>query len=484
MVVLGTGFGAPQGSSVAALNGLALTVNSWSPISVVFNVPSGATSGNVVVTVGGVASNGIFFTVTPPPSITSLNPTSGGTNTTVQISGSNFGAAKGSSTVTFNGVVATTNGWTAGSITALVPLTASTGNVVVTVSGVASNGVNYTVQSIPNITGLTPPAAEVYGTVTLGGTGFGANKGSSVVYFNGVAAATQSWGDTSVVAIVPAGATNGPVTLTEAGITSNGVPFTVDAQFSITGISPSFGPAGTTVYISGIGFGASQSSSTISFNGSPASVNPNGWSDTQIVAIVPAAATTGLVSVQVAGIAVSGPSFEITSSMQLTDSLGHQSSYTSTVVGGKALLSSAQGSGCSSCTVRGTIQYQYDSFGNVLSRTDELGRITSYSYDSSNNVTSVSQPAIGGSTPTTSYTYNNFGEVLTMTDPLGHVTTNTYDSHGNLTSVTSPSPGGTFPCGRHPIHLQFTRRINADHGSAQPCHIGDVHVRGLDLYHH
>jgi len=107
---------------------------------------------------------------------------------------------------------------------------------------------------------------------------------------------------------------------------------------------------------------------------------------------------------------------------------------------GKWYMSNAQGSGCSSCTVRGNLLYQYDSVGNVLSATDELGDVTSYTYDSSNDVASITQPAVASGTPTTTYTYNNFGEVLTATDPLGHVTTNTYDSHGNLTSVATPVP--------------------------------------------
>ena len=110
------------------------------------------------------------------------------------------------------------------------------------------------------------------------------------------------------------------------------------------------------------------------------------------------------------------------------------------MTGGKWYLSTAQGSGCSSCTVRGTIQYQYDGKGNVLSFTDELARVKSYTYDSSDDVTSTVEPAVGGSNPTWLYTYNSFGQVLIATDPLGHVTTNTYDSHGNLLSVTTPAP--------------------------------------------
>jgi hypothetical protein len=59
----------------------------------VTSVPTGATTGNVVVTVGGVASNGVTFTVTPTaePVITSATTASGtvGTASSYQITATN-----------------------------------------------------------------------------------------------------------------------------------------------------------------------------------------------------------------------------------------------------------------------------------------------------------------------------------------------------------------------------------------------------------
>jgi RHS repeat-associated protein len=441
LAVVGSGFGGPQTNSVVTLNGVAVTVNSWNATSIIITIPSGATSGNVVVNVGGVASNGLPFTVAVAPSISGLSPSSGAIGTTVTISGSNFGATQGISTIAFNGTLVgsvCSTCWSATSIILTVPAGATTGNVVITVWGLSSNGVGFTVVS--NITNLLPPAAAVGGQVVIQGTGFGSSSSNNQLQFNGVIASADQWSDTSIIATVPQGATSGPVTVVEGGVSSNGVQFTVLGPLSITGISASSGPVGSTVTITGTGFGGSQSDSVVAFNGSTASINS--WNNTTIVAIVPAAATTGPVTVDVASITVSGPSFEVISAMQLTDSLGNPSSYTSTVVGGKYYVTAAQGSGCSSCTIRGVNQYQYDSLGNVLAATDALGRITSYTYDSYDDVTSVTGPAVGGGTPTTSYTYNSFGEVLTKTDPLGNVTTNTYDSFGNLTSVASPAPGG------------------------------------------
>ncbi len=172
VTISGANFGAVQGTSMLQFNGITATPTSWSATSIVAAVPAGATTGNVVVTVGGVASNGVAFTVTAPvPSITGLNPASGLVGTPVTISGANFGAVQGTSTVKFNGVTATPTSWSAASIVVPVSAGATTGNVVVTVGGVASNGVSFTVtaDTTPPVVTITAPAnnATVSGTITL-----------------------------------------------------------------------------------------------------------------------------------------------------------------------------------------------------------------------------------------------------------------------------------------------------------------------------
>ena len=67
VTITGTNFGATQGTSTVTFNGTTATPTSssnWSASSIVVPVPTGATTGNVVVTVGGVASNAMTFTVT------------------------------------------------------------------------------------------------------------------------------------------------------------------------------------------------------------------------------------------------------------------------------------------------------------------------------------------------------------------------------------------------------------------------------------
>src|SRR5262249_58938917 len=102
VTIAGANFGSSQGASTVSFNGTtATTVSSWSATSIVAAVPAGATTGNVVVTVSGVVSNGVTFTRTSP-SITNLSPTKGAAGSSVTITGSNFGSSQGTSTVSFN----------------------------------------------------------------------------------------------------------------------------------------------------------------------------------------------------------------------------------------------------------------------------------------------------------------------------------------------------------------------------------------------
>lgn len=66
VTITGTNFGSAQNTSTVKFNGSVAPVSSWSPTSIVATVPATATTGNVVVTVGGIASNGLLFTVTSP----------------------------------------------------------------------------------------------------------------------------------------------------------------------------------------------------------------------------------------------------------------------------------------------------------------------------------------------------------------------------------------------------------------------------------
>src|SRR5207244_647885 len=113
--------------------------------SISIKVPAGATSGNVVVNVNGINSNGVNLAIVPPPLITGVMPiwipvsaTAGGAMT---INGSNFGASQGLGTVTINGTTAPITSWSATAIGITVPTSvqpSTNTTAVVTADGLAS----------------------------------------------------------------------------------------------------------------------------------------------------------------------------------------------------------------------------------------------------------------------------------------------------------------------------------------------------------
>jgi hypothetical protein len=87
--------------------------------------------------------------------------------------------------------------------------------------------------------------------------------------------------------------------------------FTASPPPAIANLSPSSGPVGTPVTLTGIDFGTTQGTSTVTFNGT--SATPSSWSSGSIAAPVPAGATTGPVVVSVGGVNSNGVNFTVTS---------------------------------------------------------------------------------------------------------------------------------------------------------------------------
>jgi IPT/TIG domain len=85
---------------------------------------------------------------------------------------------------------------------------------------------------------------------------------------------------------------------TLATATFDNVSVTSGTMPLVSGVTPTFGTIGTSVTISGSHFGSSQGANTVNFNGASAS-SISSWSDSQIVAAVPANASSGPVSVVV-----------------------------------------------------------------------------------------------------------------------------------------------------------------------------------------
>lgn len=156
------------------------------------------------------------------PTITSFTPTSGKAGDNITITGTYFTLA---SVVTFNGTLV--NELTvknATTITATVPVGATTGNISVTTAfgKATSAGIYYTV---PVINSFSPTSGGVGDIITMTGTNF---TGATAVNFNGSVAEFTVVNDISITSTVPEGATTGKISLiTPGGNATSNSDFTV-----------------------------------------------------------------------------------------------------------------------------------------------------------------------------------------------------------------------------------------------------------------
>jgi len=167
-----------------------------------------------------------------------------------------------------------------------------------------------TVVPPPTITSFTPTAGPVGTVVILTGSGF---SGATVVELVHAEAAFTVVNDALIRLTVPAGARSGRISVTTpAGTATSAAWFTVGP--TVKSFTPASGPVGTLVTLTGINF---TNATRVAFNGVRATsfrvVSP-----AQITAVVPAAATTGPISVTTwGGTGLSATSFIVTAAAPL-----------------------------------------------------------------------------------------------------------------------------------------------------------------------
>lgn len=263
ITISGSGFGATQGNSAVTFNGVSAAPTSWNTTAIVVPVPSGATTGLVIVKVSDVSSNGITFTVSPE-----------------------------SSTIAY----------VYDELGRLVAETDSSMGTAVFNYDAVGNLLSIARQSSTTVSVLefSPNSGPVGSTVTIMGTGFSTIAAQNTVKFNGVAAAVQLATSTQVVVKVPANATTGSIAVsTPAGSATSASPFTVSATSgptTIAGFTPQLGSPGSSITITGSGFETIPINNRVKINVGSLSVSSS--STTTINSVVSSLATSGHISVR------------------------------------------------------------------------------------------------------------------------------------------------------------------------------------------
>ena len=161
--------------------------------------------------------------------------------------------------------------------------------------------------SVPAITGFTPAQATVGSTVRIGGSGF---KDIDFVSFNGEPAASYHVdSDSQISAVLATNACSGPVSVRNpAGIDSSTLSFLVMPV--VSGITPTSGPVGTTISVTGSGF---FDASAVTLGGIAGSATFTYDDPNQVTVVVANGAVTGAVTLTTTpGLSSAGPVFTVT----------------------------------------------------------------------------------------------------------------------------------------------------------------------------
>lgn len=235
----------------------------------------------------------------PKPVVAKFAPSSGTEGTPVRIVGIGFGDV---SSVRFGGRAATFHVVDEHTIETVAPAGVTTGPITVTApTGEATSAFAFVVPSpgvaLPEITAFSPGRGGPGDAVTIAGVNLGA---TTRIRFAGMNATFSVQGD-DLVAVVPAGAATGPITVdTPAGRATSPAVFTNTGppvgSPTVGSISPPAGPAGTSVHVTGTNLASAQ---TVLVNDHPAQFTV--IDDQSLTLLVPPFADSGPITVETAG---------------------------------------------------------------------------------------------------------------------------------------------------------------------------------------
>ncbi|MBI3684011.1 MAG: IPT/TIG domain-containing protein [Acidobacteria bacterium] len=279
-----------------------------------------STSHLVTVTPSGGFSGVVSFTVSglPAGATGSFNPaTVTGSGTTTLTVAAGPGTPTGTSSLTITGTSGSLVRTTSATLVVVVPppitYTYDAAGRLTSVTDQFGQSAIYTYDAVGNLLSITrqgtnqlsiqafsPGSGPVGTTVTILGSGFSTTPSQNTVKFNGVTATVTSSSNTLIVTSVPAGATTGLISVTNANGTANSATaFTVTATPpapTISSYTPVMAVSGVPLTVSGTSFLTNPSSNTVKISGTTVSVVSATISSLTVT--VPSVCGSGPVTVQ------------------------------------------------------------------------------------------------------------------------------------------------------------------------------------------
>ncbi len=304
VVIEGNHFGTDPRDVRVTLAGRPVVLRSVSPRRIQVEVPAGAATGKLAVTVSGLgpAESSGDFRVLAPVAIAGFTPRSGPAEAVVTITGQGFSATLADNTVTIGNARAQVLSASETELRVRVPSTSS-GTIQVTVagSGSARTSVPFLVTEPPFVAGFAPAAGPPGTDITIRGRNFGTNQALVRVTLNGRPLAIRSLADDRIVATVPDGATTGrigvSVRLQGSGsasadfqVTAAGAPEPPAAGLAVTDIEAECTRPGCHAVLRGRGFSTRVRFNRVFFGTRP--VRVEGATATELRIALPAAPGT------------------------------------------------------------------------------------------------------------------------------------------------------------------------------------------------
>ncbi|XP_041373046.1 fibrocystin-L-like isoform X2 [Gigantopelta aegis] len=294
LTINGNGF--VSGKTSVTVDGSPCTTTSVTATIVkCITLPHAAGAVTVVVTANGHAyppDNSFSYTSTATPTITTINPTSGLQGDSVTIIGTGFSA---DNSVSIGGATCTVTSETSTQIVCtLGPLATGEYSVKVKAAGKGSTSNETTFEYSLSVSSYTPNTGSTAGgqAITISGSGFEVDATMVTVCGNPCTAKTGVQQTSSqYICLVPPGSAG---TACDVIVTVNGLSRTLTPQYTydssltpeITLVDPRRGGTGggTTVTITGTGFGTTDSAVQVTIGGATCVVTPP-VTDTQITCV-------------------------------------------------------------------------------------------------------------------------------------------------------------------------------------------------------
>ncbi|BAV33894.1 hypothetical protein SCL_1589 [Sulfuricaulis limicola] len=267
------------GATAVKFNGTLSTYQVVSAMQINATVPASATTGPITVTTpNGTATSAQTFTVYSPPTITYYSPLSALPGALVNVYGNNFCGIPcnpADTQLKLNGVSITPTSVSATNIQFTLPAGSTSGYLTVT-TPFGAGSVYFIVQGVPQIIYFGPFIATTGTIVTIQGfnfCGIPCFASQTQARLNGLLLPITEIFPGYLKVQIPAGAASGYLTVTTpAGMATSSSQLIIQQPPTISSFTPTSGPVGTLVDMSGFPFCAfpcDASQIRVSLNGAP-----------------------------------------------------------------------------------------------------------------------------------------------------------------------------------------------------------------------